>query len=793
MISDVRSPYFDTSNPYLKYQIIVSEDAVLEESNKSILNITVEAWRTNEYSTDRAGTCWVRLDGDDRLGAQGWESGEKVISYMSDTEVYHVGLDSEVDPDDPTQPYVVHDADGSKTVYIDAAITWWSDGQPYYDSYYQGFYVTLTKINRGPAFEVTLSTLDVKYNSASFRITSAIEGKNWYYRILNPGSAEWSEWTNISSAVAMSVDFNITGLQPNSTYKVQARVMRNAIFHAHMTADSSEYTLRTPTVPISNAVVRRITLYDANTTDFSTNGLGSLLDAFSCVITEELNGAFELTMEYPVTGRLFDQLEFRRIIMANPNQYTGPQPFRIYSISKPLNGRVTVNAAHISYDLSGYTLSPFASYTVEGAISSIGSHIDENCPFLFWTDMTGTGDVVVNTPASVKSVMGGSDNSIIGIFGGEYEYDMFNVKLYSRRGADRGVTIRYGKNLTSFKQDSNNSNVYTGIRPYWYKEYNSDDPDGTGFVELPEKILTVGSYDYVKIMLVDFTGQFVAEDEDGKEVEVKPTVEQLRDAAQEFLDNNDIGVPSVSINVSFVQLSDSLEYSNLALLEQVQLGDDVNIQFPKLNVSTTSRCIKTVFNVLSQRYNSINLGSSQANLATTVASNTKAASESVTKNDLQKAINQSSDEVIRDISYVGIDTTVSPNRLISMDKSKKSDAKDVIKVDIQGVTHSSDGVNGPYTHIISQDGSVHTEAIRYGQINGNIIEPTTVNKGTLHEEVNRNISDVADNKDMAVRSEIKYVNEQEAKETEAAYVDGVYIGKAQLVKVSGGVDIVVFD
>lgn len=793
MISDVRSPYFETSNPYLKYQIIVSEDAVLEESNKSILNITVEAWRTNEYSTDRAGTCWVRLDGDDRLGAQGWESGEKVISYMSDTEVYHVGLDPEVDPDDPTQPYVIHDADGSKTVYIDAAITWWSDGEPYYDSDYQGFYVTLTKINRGPAFEVTLSTLDVKYNSASFRITSAIEGKNWYYRILNPGSADWSEWTNISSEVAMSVDFNITGLQPNSTYKVQARVMRNAIFHAHMTADSSEYTLRTPTVPISNAVVRRITLYDANTTDFSTNGLGSLLDAFSCVITEELNGAFELTMEYPVTGRLFDQLEFRRIIMANPNQYTGPQPFRIYSISKPLNGRVTVNAAHISYDLSGYTISPFASYTIEGAISSIGSHIDENCPFLFWTDMTGTGDVVVHIPSSVRSVMGGSDASIIGIFGGEYEYDMFNVKLYSRRGANRGVTIRYGKNLTNFKQDANNSNVYTGICPYWYKEYNSEDPDGTGLVQLPEKIISAGSYDYFKILPVDFTGQFKTIDDDGKEVEIKPTEAQLREAAQIYLENNNIGAPEVSISVSFVQLSDSLEYKDLALLEQVQLGDDVNVQFPNMNVLATSRCIKTVFNVLSQRYNSIDLGSSRATLASTVASNTKAANNSVTKSDLQKAINQSTDDVVRDISYVGIDTTVNPNRLISMDKSKKADAKDVIKMDIQGIVHSSDGVNGPYTHIVSQDGSIHTEAIRYGQINGNIIEQATVNKGTLHTEVNRNISDVADDKAMSVRNETKYMNGQNARESEETYVDSLYVGKTQFVKVSDGVDLMFFE
>lgn len=95
-----------------------------------------------------------------------------------------------------------------------------------------------------------------------------------------------------------------------------------------------------------------ITLYECTEKAFSHNGLGSLPDAASCYVTEERNGEYELEMEYPLTGRRYTELQKRRIIFAKPNPYDDPQPFRIYAITKPLHGIVTVHAAHISYDTS---------------------------------------------------------------------------------------------------------------------------------------------------------------------------------------------------------------------------------------------------------------------------------------------------------------------------------------------------------------------------------------------------------------------------------------------------------
>ena len=81
---------------------------------------------------------------------------------------------------------------------------------------------------------------------------------------------------------------------------------------------------------------------------------GFLPDALTCIVTEERNGVYELSLTYPVTGQMFSELAVDRFLKAKPNDTSELQLFKIYEITKPLNGIVTVNAEHISYALSHY-------------------------------------------------------------------------------------------------------------------------------------------------------------------------------------------------------------------------------------------------------------------------------------------------------------------------------------------------------------------------------------------------------------------------------------------------------
>ena len=325
-----------------------------------------------------------------------------------------------------------------------------------------------------------------------------------------------------------------------------------------------------------------ILLYRQEETDFLSNGLGALSDAISCEVTEERNGAFELEMEYPITGIHYTEIKSRRIIMAKPDPYRNPQPFRIYRITKPISGRVKVYAQHISYDLSGVTVAPFTAGSAAGAFTEMEANATDNNIFSFETDVHTSGTMTVSAPSSARALLGGQQGSVLDVYGGEYEWDKLTIRLKSRRGQDSGVTIRYGKNLTNLEQDENISNVATGVYPFWL--------GGEGeLVTLPEKTVDApGSYGFEHIVPLDLSGEF----------ENPPTADMLRERAEQYVNANNIGVPSVSIKVAFQPLEQTEEYRDIALLEKVNLCDTVTVEYPALGVSATAKCVRTVYDVL---------------------------------------------------------------------------------------------------------------------------------------------------------------------------------------------------
>lgn len=345
-------------------------------------------------------------------------------------------------------------------------------------------------------------------------------------------------------------------------------------------------------------------LYASDEKVFTHNGFGFLSDCIQCEVTEEANGAFELYMRYPIDGIHFEDIENRGIIKARLEKDRKPQLFRIYSISKPMSKIVTIHARHISYDLSGIPVSPFSASTAQEAMSGMKTNAAIDCPFEFWTDKETVANFSVKTPSSIRSRLGGSEGRILDVFGGEYEFDNYTVKLYNNRGEDRGVAIRYGKNLLDINQEENISSVVTGVYPYWI------DTDGNNLVELPEKVINApGTYNFTKILPLDLSGVF----------DEKPTQSQLRTFTEDYLKKSEIGVPLVSLSVSFAQIDQSEEYKHLNLYERVSLFDTVSVEFLLLKVSTKAKVVKMVYDVLLDRVKSASVGSVRANIADTVA------------------------------------------------------------------------------------------------------------------------------------------------------------------------------
>lgn len=377
-------------------------------------------------------------------------------------------------------------------------------------------------------------------------------------------------------------------------------------------------------------------LFDKSATDFSTYGIGALSDTISCIVTEERNGAFELEMEYPVTGIHYSDIQNSAIILAKPNESQAPQAFRVYSISNPINDIVTINAEHISYQLNFIPIGPITGTSCADVMSKIKAASLTTNPFNFTTDKNVSTVFTTGAPRSVRALLGGQQGSILQQYQGEYLWDNWDVSLLVHRGADNGVVLRYGKNITDFTRDEDLSNTVTGILPFWKDESHLIVGD----------ISEVDSSDFAfrRIETLDVSSELEATTTEEGTV-VYPTKAQVTAEGLKALNNKSyIAVPSVNMKISFVALWQTEEYKDIAPLEHVNLCDTITVVYEQLGVQTQSKVIKTVYDVLLERYNEIEIGDSNTSLVTNIAAVNEAISDSMSR------IEKLDDQIVLEVS-----------------------------------------------------------------------------------------------------------------------------------------------
>lgn len=455
-------------------------------------------------------------------------------------------------------------------------------------------------------------------------------------------------------------------------------------------------------------------LFPSTATEFNTQGLGVLTDAISCTVTEERNGAFELTMQYPDTGVHFDEITDRCIIYAIPSPYRAPQPFRIYRITRPMDGIIMVYAQHITYDLSGVPLNPFTAINAPDALSKLSLNAAVDSPFAFWTDKSTIASFAVSTPSSTRSVLGGSSGSILDVYGGEYEWDGFTVRLYGHRGYDNGVVISYGKNLTDIEQDRNISNVATGIYPYW------TNAEGALVTCDPKIVNAPGTYDFTRVVPVDFSNEF----------ETQPTPAQLQARAEKYVEDNKIGIPKTSITASFVQLEQFPEYEDLALLEKCDLCDTVTIRYPQLGVEAKAEIVKIETDVLLERYNSVEIGDVRTNIADTIVGQQQEIKQKPSETYLREAVLALTETILGAsggaVRLLDTNNDGMPDTLYIADDPDPTKARKVWRFNHEGWGASNNGYNGPFSYGATLENGMVADFITAGTLNADLVNITNL-------------------------------------------------------------------
>ena len=446
-------------------------------------------------------------------------------------------------------------------------------------------------------------------------------------------------------------------------------------------------------------------LFDKNETTFTHNGKG-VLDFISCIITEERNGQFELEGEISENVYHSSEIEMNSIIQAKVPDQTDLQLFRVYKLTKGINGRYEVCAQHISYQLSFIPVEPFSIAASPNAcastLSGLKSHALESCPFNFTTDVETVASFALTKPASIRNCLGGAKGSVLDQFGGEYKWNNYNISLLKNRGktaANKDVTLRYGKDIIDLNQEELIANTVTGVVPYWVNT------DGSELLMLSEKIVNsqyASAYPFKRTIPYDFSQDF----------QEKPTQAQLRAHAQAYVNQAGMGIPTVSIKVKLITLEQEVANN----LQRVKLCDNIGVEFVKLGISTTAKVVKYEYNVLAERYESIEVGTIRATLAETI-SNTDGLLAALS-DDTRNMFAQNNQEVTELVDNATAWLTGADGYVMAIKNSdgtwkellfmSTNDATDptanVLRINENGLGFSSTGVGGPYTQAWTLDG-----------------------------------------------------------------------------------------
>ena len=429
-------------------------------------------------------------------------------------------------------------------------------------------------------------------------------------------------------------------------------------------------------------------------------GIGALTDVISCSVKEERNGSFELSLQYPASGIHAEEIQPLRIIKAKPNYTANPQLFRIYKVGKTINGSFTVNAQHISYDLSGKIIQSGTAGSCVAACALLQAQAGN---FTITTDKSVSGAFNVSQPSSVRSWFGGKEGSLLDVYGsGEWLFDNYAASLKVNRGADRGVTIRYGKNLTQLSQVLDMSNLVTAILPFCIV----DDVKTVG-----TKVNTGLTLDTPREVAIDFSSE--VDPESGTALST-----QLANLANRYKNNNNLTQLTNSITLSFEQLE--------GLTERVDLCDTVHIYFEALGITATAKCVTTTWDVLQDRYSSCTFGDARTNIADTIASNTKQLETAVSRSYMAEAVDRATELITGNLGgYVVIydsNGDGEPDEILIMDQPDISTATKVWRWNKSGLGYSSTGYGGTYGLAMTAAGEIVADFIKTGTLNADLIK-----------------------------------------------------------------------
>ena len=356
-----------------------------------------------------------------------------------------------------------------------------------------------------------------------------------------------------------------------------------------------------------------IILYKDIETDFSHNGEGILNECISCIVHRELNGIWEVNIEYPLSDSKGMYKRIKENYILNIPTPSGMQLFRIQEIETTLD-TISVYATHIFFDLAKNFIKD---------INIVGKTRGEAIKYLLKNTMVSHRFKYVGTDSTeqkncrivrknvVNALLSTDDNCILQRFGGEIDIDNFNIYSAEQIGEDNGLTVAYGKNMTGITETIDMSNVATRIIPQGYNE-----------LLLPEYYIDspyINSYYQPLISHMEFLDIKVINEDEAEDGEVPVTeneaLEQLRVAVKKLYSENKIDLPTATYVISFMDLGKTRQYKKYKNLNKLNIGDVVTVKHKDMKLNLSCRIQEYNYDALVLEFEDLTVGTQKKSLA----------------------------------------------------------------------------------------------------------------------------------------------------------------------------------
>lgn len=360
-------------------------------------------------------------------------------------------------------------------------------------------------------------------------------------------------------------------------------------------------------------VVNNITIYEkdhaanVNANAYQTQGLGSLPDAKSAYVDAAFQAECVLKIEYPAKGTNAGLLKEERILQSKIND-TDVQLMRIYDLKKSLDGNTfTVLAEPLFNDVRKHFM-PVLDIPEQVGI------------LVAWQRATSVAKPAINTNLYKIALEGGATTSmgtqhmeqanLLQFFAGkegsllqmrnplEFKKDNGTMIISRRIGREHAISGVYTRNLKGLEYTINTQDVVTAYYPF--AKYKPEGSDEETLIELPNKVIVQDNASLYtgNTKPIDFS-----EDETVKDA---ATLQTAFDAY--VLANEAERTPSISAKVDLITLRNQQGYENFVEWQTVQLGDGVDVYHPEWDITLSARLMKYQYNILTDRYESLEIG-----------------------------------------------------------------------------------------------------------------------------------------------------------------------------------------